>query len=125
MSLLHMLLAVRLSLRCVWTRLVQAVVERRRRRMLVVDVAITFLLSGPTEFVVFAVLLGTLPWTFVCLQMLRQVTGTLELFLADLASMYLRLGILLPTCHRPKGLLVIDESFRHRTLHRGGDLVRR
>ena len=55
---------------------------------------------------------------------LRQVTWTCELFIAQRAFMMLRLGVLLPPSHRPKDLVIVDiESVRNRTLHRGGGEV--
>lgn len=68
---------------------------------------------------VLALLIGTLPWTLMSLKVLRQVTWTLELFVAQRALMNLRLGVLLAAGHRPEDVIfiIVDEGVRHWTLH--------
>ena len=77
-----MLLAIALTLGRVWAWSEEAVVERRRIGVLVIDMTITLLLGRPAMFVIFALVVGTLPWTLVCLEMLGQVAWTLELLVA-------------------------------------------
>jgi hypothetical protein len=50
--------------------------------VLVVNVPVALLLSGPAKLKVLALLFGALPWARVSLLMLGQVTGALELLLA-------------------------------------------
>lgn len=117
MSLLHVLLAVRLSFRCVWAGLEQTMVQRWRRGVLVVDVAVPLLFGRPAIFVVFAVLAGTLPRSLMSLDMFCQVARTLEFLAAEFAGVNLRLSILLAASHRSKSLVVVDVDLSW-SLHR-------
>ena len=123
-----MLFAIALTLGCIraWTE--QATIERRLRRVLVVDVAVAFLLSWPAMFVILALLICALPRPLMSLEMLSEVAWTLELFVAQRALMNLRFGVLLPPGHRAEGIVIVIvvEGVRHWTLHRrGSDLFLR
>ena len=119
MSLLHVLLAVALTLGRVWARRKQAGVQRRRGGVLVVDMAVTLFLGWPAMFVILALLIRALPWPLVGLEVLGQVTWTLELLVAQRALVNLRFGILLTPSHRPEDVILVDVDVFHRTLHRG------
>jgi len=68
--LFHVLLAVALALRSVGAGLEMARVEARGVRVLVVDMAVTLLLSRPADFVILAGGFTALPGTRVRLLML-------------------------------------------------------
>lgn len=108
MSLFHVLLAVALTFRSVGARLEIALVQCRRVGVLVVDVAITFLLSGPANLIVLASRIGALPRTGVSLFMFGQVARTLEDLVAVAALLIdiHRRGILLAPSHRTLDALI-------------------
>jgi len=88
MSLFHVLLAVGLALGRVRARLKAALVHLWSGVVLVVDVTVAFLLSGPTMLMVLAFGIRALPWTRMSLLVLGQVAGTLELFVAYTARVH-------------------------------------
>jgi hypothetical protein len=92
------------------------VIESRSVRVLVIDVSVSLLFGGPSIFMVLAVHFAALPWSLMRLDVLRQVTRSLELFLTKFTGMNLWLGILLPPGHRPEGLVIVDIELC-RTLH--------
>lgn len=65
MRLLHVLLAVALTLGFIGAGRIVAFVERRGCGMLVVDMTIPFFFSGPTTFKVLAIALRALPRAYV------------------------------------------------------------
>jgi hypothetical protein len=101
MSLLHVLLAVALTLRSICTRLKIALVQCRGVRVFVIDVAITFLLSGPANLEILASRIRAFPWAGMSLFMFGQVTGALENLVAVTALLIdvHRWSILLAASH--------------------------
>lgn len=127
MSFLHVLLAIALTLGGVRARSEEAVIERWRVGVFVIDVTVTLLLGRPAVFVIFALVVRALPWTLMRLEMLGQVAWTLELFVAQRAFVNLRFGVLLPPGHGPEDLIFVGvDVVIHGTLrrHRGDILWR-
>jgi hypothetical protein len=79
--------------------------------MLVVHVAVPLFLGWPAIFMILAIFTRAFPGSLMCLDMLGQVAWTLKLLAAKLASMDLRLGILLPACHGAESLVVVNFNF--------------
>jgi hypothetical protein len=121
-SLLHVLLAVGLSLRLVWARLVVALIHRRSRRVLVVVVPIHLFFGGPTILVVLAGGDGALPWARMSLLVLGQVARALKLLVATnltalLRGKLLRAGVLFAAGHGSHDLLFVLELLASRALN--------
>lgn len=82
---LHVLLAIALALRSIGARLELAFVEIGSLRVLVIDVTVPLLLSGPADLRILASGLRALPRTRVDLLVLGQITGSLEDLVAMIA----------------------------------------
>ena len=119
MRFLHVLLAITLTLGRVRARLEQAMVQGRHSRVLVVDVTLTLLLCRPAIFMVLALVDGAFVRPVVRLDVLGQITRSLELLVTLRAFMDLRLSVLLAPCHGAKRLVIIELSV-HVALGSGG-----
>ena len=106
MRFLHVLLAIALTLGGVRARLVQAVVQRRRRGVLVVNVALALLLRWPAIFVIFALVDRAFVWPIVCFDVLGKVARALKLFIALRAFMDLWFRVLLAPGHGAKDIFI-------------------